>query len=384
MARRDGQIISKGEKKWLVRWYEGAESASGKRRYKSKTIHGTKKDAQKFLNHTLRSQDLGTYVEPARLSLNAYLDEWLETAAKPKLASRTFDDYQRILNRYFRQSIGQQRLDSIRAPDIQAVYTQMQEKGLGARTVRMAHSVIRSALAQALRWGMLAQNPATLVGLPKQRRQEKRALDPEEIRKLLAAGEGTRYGVLWGFMLATGCRPGEALGVRWQDLDIERATVTIRRTVSQPRPGRWELKEPKTPKSLRTIPLSPRLIRALVQHRRAQAEYRLQAGQAYCADLDLVFASETGRLIDATNLSARHFKPLIEKAGISEPETITMYTLRHTCATLALQAGVNVRVVAERLGHANASLVLDVYGHVLPGAQEEATAKIERAMDGVG
>ncbi len=92
MARRDGQIIARGERKWLVRWHLGQDPSTGTYKYKSETIHGTKRDAQKKLNAVLRSRDLGTYVEPARISLNHYLDKWLETAAKPCVRTQTYED----------------------------------------------------------------------------------------------------------------------------------------------------------------------------------------------------------------------------------------------------------------------------------------------------
>ena len=119
MARRSGQIIKRGERKWLVRWYVG--EVSGKNRYASKTIHGTKRDAQKYLNGMLRSQDLGVHVEPSRITLDAFLDRWLEGSARPKVSARTFADYSYMLKQYVRPTLGGRRLDALRPLEIQGL-----------------------------------------------------------------------------------------------------------------------------------------------------------------------------------------------------------------------------------------------------------------------
>ena len=156
MARRDGQITARGDRKWLVRWYGGANPETGKRRYSSKTVHGTKKDAQKYLNSVLRSRDLGTYVEPTRMTLDTYLDQWLEKSARTRVSPRTFGDYQKLLARYVRPKLGDRRLDSIRPLDLQGLIAELEGRGLSPRTIRMAFTVLSSALKQAMRWGMLA------------------------------------------------------------------------------------------------------------------------------------------------------------------------------------------------------------------------------------
>ena len=113
MARRSGQLIPRGERKWLVRWHVGQDPDTGKYRYSSKTIHGTKRDAQQHLNQVLRSRDLGTYVEPTRLTLNQFLDEWLEKSARLRLAPRTADDYTTVLKTYVRPVLGSEALQKI-------------------------------------------------------------------------------------------------------------------------------------------------------------------------------------------------------------------------------------------------------------------------------
>ena len=167
-----GQIIPRGKGKWLVRVFLGRDPDTGKRRYHNHTIHGTKKDAERYRTATLREKDLGIFVEPARMSLNAYLDTWLETAAKPRVRPRTFEDYTWLLAKYVRPVLGRRGLDQIRPLDVQAVYRGMQERGLTGRTVHVTHNVLRNAFKQAVRWRMLARNPAADVELPRWEKRE--------------------------------------------------------------------------------------------------------------------------------------------------------------------------------------------------------------------
>jgi hypothetical protein len=171
-------------------------------------------------------------------------------------------------------------------------------------------------------------------------------------------------------------RPGEYLGLRWADVDLERGRVVVQRAVAW-QAGAWSFTEPKTPRSRRSIPLPPSVVRLLREHRRQQAAERLAAGHRY-QHLDLVFATETGTPIDLRNLAQRHFKAVLKAAGL--PPTIRLYDLRHTSATLLLAAGEHPKVVSERLGHATILLTLDTYSHVLPTMQQGAAERLERAL----
>ena len=396
MARRSGQITARGERKWLVRWYVGTHG--GKRRYASKTVHGTKRDAQKFLNSVLRSRDLGQYVEPNRVSLDEYLDRWLRS--KHSVASRTREDYAQILRVHVRPVLGSRRLDSLHPADVQELIDKLSERAqeaakrrrkaqgkrtpqpsegrrLSPRTHQLVHRVLSGALEQAVSWRLLAVNPAKGINLPKRRKREMRALSAEEIKAFRTAVQGTRHATLFDFVLATGCRPGEALGLRWADLEGD--SVTFRQALTRER-GKPVLGPVKTPGSLRSVPLPSPVIQALSSHRARQAKRALKIGSVYARDLDLVFANEVGRPLDLANLRERHYKAICEAAEIEGVRGL--YDLRHTMATQLLALGANVKVVSERLGHASAAMTLDVYAHVVPGLQEEATEKLGAAFFG--
>lgn len=331
------------------------------------------KELQKKLNNQLDG-NLEAFSEGGKTAVGDYLDRWLRDVAKPRLSARTFKDYQSICESYLKPALGSKRLANLKAPAIQALYTELLEKELSPRTIQYIHVVLRSALKQAVKWRLLVYNPTDAVELPRQKRNEMKALSPAEAAKFLEAASKDRYGTLFAFALATGMRPGEYFGLQWKDIDLEAGTVTVRRTVNREgKGGGWSFGEPKTSKSRRTITLPGTIVAALKDHRKAQNE-EVRKRKDY-VDHDLVFCSEKGTPLELRNLVLRHFKPILTAAGLSED--IRLYDLRHSCATLLLTADENPKVVSERLGHANIGLTLDVYSHVLPTMQRKAAEKLE-------
>ena len=169
-----GQIIKRGDKTWLLLIFMGRDGSS-KRRYMNKTVRGNKKDAEAFLRKTQTQISCGTFVEPSLLTIDEYLDKWLEAAARPRLSERTFADYSEVLTRYVRPKLGSTTLSQLQPLEIQELYSEMQGRELSARTVRGAHVVLSSALKQAVQWRMLFVNPAQCVELPKRTRREMKA-----------------------------------------------------------------------------------------------------------------------------------------------------------------------------------------------------------------
>ena len=389
MSRKSGEIRDLGDRKWMVRWFEGL-GADGVRRYKSKRVHGTKADAQKYLNKVLRSRDLGEYVEPTTLTVDGYFDRYWKDGAKGSARSREGGRW--AYEAYVRPRIGKLRLDRLSPLDVQTIVSAMtgenarlrgRARPYSSRTVEIAMATLRRALNQAVRWRLLVRNPANDVELPKKVSREMPALTTEQVEKLRAELRGSKHALFFDLLLATGMRPGEALALRWRDLK-DAGTLTVARALT------WDVGpngkrrrvflEPKTAKSRRTIPLPASIIRDLAAHRAAQAEHAMKMGEIYDREAGLVFADEVGAPLDGLNLVRRHFRPAVARAKL-DPR-LRVYDLRHVHATLLLAAGVSVKVVSERLGHASAAMTLDVYAHVLPGMQEAATKKIEAAIFG--
>jgi integrase len=207
MARKVGQIIARGDRRWLIRVYLSRDHEANKRKYHNRTIHGPMKEAQAYLTRKLRERDLGRDLEGAKITVSEYLDLWFETAVKPRVREKTCQDYEGMLRRYVRPILGERILAALRPLDLQITYQQMIERGLSARTVRYTHVVLRSALRQALQWHLLLENPADGIKLPPQPRSEMRALTVQEARTFLKAALDTPNGPVLAFALTTGMRP---------------------------------------------------------------------------------------------------------------------------------------------------------------------------------
>lgn len=371
-----GQIISRGKNIWLVRIYLGRDD-SGKRIYLNKTIHGPKKAAQAWLHQRLTERDAGVAVKPAQQTLNDYLDRWLETAARPRVRPKTFVGYQNLLDRHIRPALGARPLSKISPLEVQQTFQAMQEKGLSARTIEYARMVLKQAFKQAIQWRLLTFNPCDGVQIPKRERPEMQALSPEQARRFLAVARSTRYGALFELALTTGLRPSEYLALKWEDIDFERGTLSVVRSLDAEPGGGYRLEETKTRNSRRVVKLLPNVLSALLEHRQAQQQQREQAGERW-NEQGFVFTNESGGPLDRHNLAHRHFRKILEEAGLPQ---IRLYDLRHTAATLALSAGVPVKVVSEMLGHSSVALTLDVYSHVLPHMQEDAARKMAALLE---
>lgn len=379
--RRAGQIVTRGENRHLIRVYLGRD-AGGKRLYHNHTFRGTKKDAQKWLNSALRRLDMGEPIEQSGMLFDEFLDRWLDLAVKPRVRERSHDDYSFIVHRHVKPALGKKRLLDIKPLDLQTLYSALQGKGLSGKTVRTVHMVISNALKQAVRWEMIRVNPATMVDPPKSVRKEMNVMSPDQARAFLKAAATDRHGAMFAFALTTGARPEEYFALKWSDVDWQARTVTIQRTLLwRYKPARWKFEKPKTTSAYRTLPLNESLIKQLKEHKRRQGEDRLLAGADW-QNNDLVFPKYDGSPFELSTLRL-FFQRLLKSAEL--PTNFRVYDLRHTCATVLLSEGVNPKIVSERLGHANIVITLQVYSHVLPNMQSEASEKLEKALfAGVG
>ena len=374
MARKTGQIVGRGRHRWLVRVFLGRDRETRRRRYLSRTVHGPIRHAQTYLNKVLRERDLGRQVEGGTVTLGEFLDRWLENAAKPKLRDKSYESYEGLLRRYVRSVLGEKILSAITPLDVQDAYQKMIDRGLSARTVRYTHSVLRSAMRQAIRWRLLLQDPTNGAQLPRLSRREMRVLTAEQSRIFLSAALNTHYGPVFAVALTTGMRPSEYLALKWQDIDWDRGTVSVVRTLERSAGG-WRFAETKRARSRRIIKFQDWVLETL---KNLQAITIRRSGCSRPDNSELVFTSPAGRPIYSDKL-AKRFKAILRQVGMP---VIRLYDLRHTAATLALSAGVPPKVVAEQLGHASAAFTLDVYSHLLPHMQEQAAMKVEEILLG--
>jgi integrase len=373
-----GQILPRGDRKWLLRVYDGRDAA-GKRIYINKPFAGSRSEAERELRAMLERKDTATLVRPSRLRVDEFMTEWLDTAATATVRPRTLRNYRELNTLYIEPTLGRERLINLTSVCVQRWVNELAAR-VSARTVQLAHAVLHVALERALVTGVLHRNVAAkpFVQLPQRRRNEMMALTANQVRTLLAAAEGDRWAPLWTLLVTTGIRPGEAAGLKWSDLDLEAGMLTVRRSLDYQAKTKWQLTEPKTPKATRSIPLSALALKALRDHRRRQAAERLAAGEYY-AQHDFVFADPLGGPVGMRMLAQRQFTPLLRRAGLP---LIRLYDLRHTAATILLATGLPVKVAQELLGHSSASMTLDVYSHVVPGAFQQAAGTMDRLLAG--
>ncbi len=372
MARKTGQIVERGRHRWLVRVFLGRDRETRRRRYHNCTVHGPVRKAQSYLNKVLHERDLGRGLEGSEITLNEFLDRWLDTAAKPRLRRKSYKSYESLMRRYIRPVLGERILSTITPLDVQDAYQRMIDRGLSSRTVRYTHSVLRSAICQAIRWRLLLQDPTDGAQLPRLRRREMRVLSAEQSRAFLSPALKTHYGPVFALALTTGMRPSEYLALKWQDIDWDRGTVSVVRTLEKSAGG-WRFAETKRARSRRIIKLQEWVLELLkTQHDRSKQRVKCVLTEA----ADLLFTTPAGHPIHSGKL-ARKFKTILRKTGLP---VIRLYDLRHTSATLALAAGVPPKVVAEQLGHASAAFTLDIYSHVLPHMQAGAASRVEALL----
>jgi integrase len=373
MSRKVGQIIARGERRWLVRVYLGRDRETHKRTYHNRTIYGSLRHAQAYLTRRLHERDLSRGVEGLQVTVDEFLDHWLKTAVKPKVRGKTYSDYAAMLRRYIRPAIGARILASLSPLEIQAAYQVMIERKLSARTVRYAHAVLRAAIRQAIRWQLLLNDPTQGVELPREQCREMSVLTTEQARSFLRTASHSPQACLFAVALTTGMRPSEYLALCWRDIDWDRGTISVVRTLHR-NEGQWTFADTKRVRGRRVVKLQIWVLDLLRKLKGGVGEAEAACDSVFA---DLIFTTARGEPTREEYLVKKHFKPLLREAGLPN---IRLYDLRHTSATLALTVGVAPKVVSEQLGHASAAFTLDTYSHVLPHMQDEAAAKMEAAL----
>lgn len=368
-ANNEGNIKKRTDGRWEAR----ITLDDGKR----KSFYGkTRQEVSRLLTEALRNRDTGIGVLSDRQTTAQYLESWLETT-KHTLKPRTWKRYTELVRLHIIPIIGSISLSKLTAQQVQALYARKMEQGLSSTTVHHLHAVLHRALDRAVRLGLVYRNASDMVDAPRMRHHEMATLAAEQARALLTAAKGDRLEALYVLALATGMRQGELLALKWRDVDLEGGSLQVRATL-QNTGSEYLITEPKTASSRRRVALPVAAVDALRHHRERQAVERAQLGAAW-EDNDLVFPNGLGRPLDNINLLKYWFLPLLKKAGLPR---IRFHDLRHTAATLLLGQGVNIKVVSEMLGHADVSITLRVYAHVMPHMQREAVHAMDRLLSG--
>lgn len=355
-ANREGSIFKEGSSDF---WCAEITLPNGKRRRKRSKKQKVVKDWLLEQRTALRS---GLLLPDEKVSFGNYLDRFLADVAAPTLKPKTVDSYRWLINLHIKPNLGKIALTKLRPDHLQSLYAKKLDEGLSKRTVQHMHAVIRRSLNQALKWGLIYRNPATLVTAPTPDKRTPSTLTEAQARLFLASVEAHRWYPIYVLAITTGMRQGEILGVHWEDVDLEQGTLSIQHTIQNLR-GRIIQGEPKTSGSRRKIALPEYTKAVLRQHQDKTAETE-----------GLLFTTSSGRPVSPRNV-IRHFHRALEKAGLPR---MRFHDLRHTAATLLLKEKVHPKVVQEMLGHSTITLTLDTYSHILPDIQQEAADKMDK------
>lgn len=358
------------------RWEARVSLPDGKR----KSIFGkTRAEALNKARAVLRDLEKGVSPADGRLTVEVYLKRWLE-AAKPTLDYKSYIHYESEVRLHIVPFIGNTPLVKLTPFQLNEMYAVLSEKGFSSTTVRYAHRTVKQALEQAVKLDILARNVAQLASPPRAEKHEMIFLSREEAKRLLDAAKGTRLEAMWVLALSTGMRLGELLALQWSGVNFKQGLVSITKTLQRrpTRHGGLTPKKAKTVSSRRTIPITPEAVVALKQHKSRQAQERLKAGPIW-VDNDAVFCTQAGGYLRDSHMREDAFLPLLKNAGLPH---MRIHDLRHTAATLLLEAGVSPLAVSKMLGHATVAMTMDLYGHVTASMEDAITKSMSRILFG--
>ena len=334
----------------------------------------TRRECQEWLKKILRQVDDGLLFADTKVTLKEFMNNWLVSTKAAKRQS-TWSHYEQVNRIYILPRLGQKKVSELRPEHIQDFYNYLQDQGIGDYTILKIHNVLHGALEQALKMGILARNPVDLAHPPKEPNTEMTILTESQVSQFLIAVMNHRWQALFHLAITTGARQMELLGLKWSDLDWQRQTLKIERQLIRPDGSGIKFSAPKTRLGKRSVALGSKTIELLRKHYERQKDEIRAAGDKW-QEHGLIFTTSLGGPIHPRNL-LRDFKIILKHAGLP---IIRFHDLRHTAASLMLNNNIAPIIVSRRLGHAKASITLDIYGHLIPSLQTEVAEKIDELI----
>jgi integrase len=334
----------------------------------------TEKDLRARLKEAQRALDDGLPVPDRRESVGGFLDGWLEHIEHTERSSATVTNYRDMVRYYIAPVVGRVKLAELAPRHVEKMQRDIIKSGKSARTARLARSVLRAALRHAERHGLVARNVAALAEPVKAEHNEKKSMTVAQVRKLLAAAEGTRDEAAIVLLVTLGLRRGELLGLKWSDMNLKAGTIRVTRALKRTNDG-LEASDTKTARSARTLQLPPLAVRSLKAHKARQAAEQMKAGEHWVGG-DWIITNAWGGPMDPDNFRHR-FTALCDEAKIGH---WSPHAARHTAGSLMFEHGADLKVVSEALGHSSIRVTADVYAHLLPERSGEAARAMDRAL----
>jgi len=370
-GQNEGSIYKRPDGRWCAQVNLGYVDGKRKRKY----LYGdTRAEVAKQMTTILRDVQQGIPVATERLTVTAFLDRWLEDYVKPSVRPSTYADYETTARLHLKPVIGRIGLTRLTAQDVQKMMNEKIRAGVPVATVRHTRLILSIALGRAMKWRLVAINAASLVEAPRTEQSESRPLTPEQTMKLLKSIRGDRLEALYTVAVAIGLRRGEALGLTWDCIDFDAATLTVRFQLQRIDKVLVRV-EPKTARSRRTVALPSVVVDALRRHKIRQLEERLLAGSRW-QDTGYVFTTTIGTPLDGRSVT-RFFTDALTRAELPH---VRFHDLRHGCATLLLTQGASLRAIMETLGHSQIAVTANIYAHVGETIKRETAAMMDAAL----
>ncbi|MSR60017.1 MAG: site-specific integrase [Planctomycetaceae bacterium] len=366
----EGSIFQRGDGRWVATIATGY-GADGKRRRKA--VYGwTKKEVQDKLGVLLPQAQGGLLSDSKRSTLAEFLDRWLEDTVRTNKRASTYASYKQLVEKHVKPFIGGVQLARLSPANVGSLYATLERSGKSGRLRQMVHAVLHRALERAIKLGQVPRNVCDAVERPEAPRHEITPLTLDQTATFLHATKGTRLHALYILAIASGLRQGELFALRWDDIDLDGAVLSVRRTVVQI--GKeFIINEPKTARGKRRVELPPVAIESLREHRkRMMVEGHAGAGW--------VFVSRNGQHL-RRNVVRLQLGKILKAEKLP---AIRFHDLRHTCASLLMMDGTHAKVVQERLGHSQISITLDTYSHVVPSMQRAAADRMDTMLRPTG
>lgn len=365
---------------WEARITVGYDPGTGKQIMRSFSGK-TKKEVNAMMQEAAVSLQKGTYQKPTRLTVAGWMDEWMDIFVRPTVKPLTVAAYEAAIRNHINPHLGSLRLQNIQVADIQKLSNSMNALGLSAKTIKNTIAVLHAAFSAAIGQKIIATNPCENVKIHPNKAKEISPLSDAEIPLFLSAIQDDEYRNAFALCLFAGLREGECLGLSWKQVDFENKRITVSQQLQKEKAkgGQYYIADSTKSGKPRTIEPPEIAFEYLRAEKRKQLENKLHAGQFWENKDDLVFTTETGRYIIFQTFH-RHFKKIVSSIGRPDARP---HDLRHTCATVAIASGADVKSVQSLLGHATASFTLNVYTHTSDKMKADTAARMQDYYTGL-
>ena len=376
-ANGEGSIRKRKDGRWEGRYTAGHDPETGKAIYKN-VLGKTQAEVKEKLKQAIGEAQALDITKAGKYTVGEWMEVWFQDYAKIKVRPSSHQTYQGYIHNHIRPNIGDIPLGKLTSLDLQKFYKKLltqgrvdrveakgQPKGLSAKTVRNIHQILSSALKLAQEQRLILTNPAEGCALPRVEHQEMKTLTTVQLASFFREARESGVFELYYLELATGLRRGELLGLKWEDVDLERGDLRVRRQISRIN-GEVVEAPLKTKNAYRTLPLAEDMVSVLKEQRR-------KVGNS-----PWVFPSPNGGPISPDSV-LHMLHRVLKRAGLPK---VRFHDLRHTFATLALQNGVDVKTVSGMLGHFSAGFTLDTYAHITSAAQRQAAQTMGNVLAG--